>query len=197
MIATRIHETLDLSWRPNDVREVNGFGFVFDDILGAVNDGVASSDHDYLDLGLAIYRIQGSDLVGLRVQSNDPERRKSREQIGGAAALNGEYEISRYEAPFRPGRVKITPNGDAYLFAWSTPELEFIGTGLRLGNFVVVGYSRDKLPGINAYCVSPPNLQGIGAFGDRKTLSRQILRPDDQSPSNGPDCISALGGDAR
>jgi hypothetical protein len=76
---------------------------------------------------------------GFASKSNDPERTKSREQIRDAAALNGEYEISHYESPSRPGRVKITPDGVAYLFAWSTPEVGFVGTGLRLGNFVVVG----------------------------------------------------------
>lgn len=156
-----------------------GFGLQIDHVLGAV---VAPSPRRfYPGLGMVIYKIDGGSLKGFRLPeiALDQERRIGREELSGSPALKGRYRITLSENPFgQPyyaGTVEIEPHGDAYRVRWYTPELAYVGTGVRLGDVFVAAYSQRGSPSVVAYCIGPDWLIGVGALSERETLSDQTM----------------------
>jgi hypothetical protein len=172
-------QSYELSRRATDGFLATGFGLQIEGVLGAAV--VPSPRQFYPGLGLVIYKIDGGSLKGFRLPevALDQERRIGREELAGPPELNGRYQITLSENPFRQpfyaGSVQIDPHGDAYLVRWYTPELAYVGTGVRLGDVFVAAYSQRGTPGVVAYCIGPDWLIGVGARFGRRALSDQTM----------------------
>lgn len=135
--------------------------------------------NDYMHLGLAVFDIRGDELWGTRVFADDPLRRADTQHLRRVEGSTNRYDIVPQDgraATTAPAQVKITRNGDAYLFAWYDPHPAFIGTGVRLGNRYIVGLASTNLPTVLALCRVGDTLRGIGVANSGQRLSEETLR---------------------
>jgi hypothetical protein len=172
-------QSYDLFRRSSDGLLATGFGLQLEGVLGAAV--VPYPRRFYPGLGMVIYQIEGGSLKGFRLPevALKQEQRIGREELAGPPGLNGRYRITLSENPFgQPyyaGTVTIEPHGEIYLVQWYTPELAYVGTGVRMGDVFVAAYAQRDTPGVVAYCIGPDWLIGVGGLFGRRTLSDQTM----------------------
>jgi len=165
-------DALAFLWKLENGGGYKGLGFIVGDVLGAAY----GTDQPF---GLAIYKVAGGRLSGRWILSNSKEKALNVEDLQGPEGLNGIYEIVRGENPDNTtaygGKVEIKPNGKTYLLRWYTPDLSNIGTGILVGDVLVVAYGRTPHYGVVAYKPQGGRLEGVWAGALSNALGVEIL----------------------
>ena len=180
MTLTPRAASYDAVWIENGEEAAEGMAVQVADVLAIVK-GKTPRDfwNDYMQLGLAVFDIRGDELWGTRVFADDPLRRADTQHLRRAEGTTDRYDIVPHggrAATATPAQIKITRNGDAYLFAWYDPQPTFIGTGVRLGDRYVVGLASTNLPTVLALCRVDDTLRGIGVTNSDQRLSEETMR---------------------
>ncbi len=170
----------DVTWSENGEKAAEGIAVQVGDVLAIVR-GRSPKDfwNDYVDLGVAIFDIRGDELWGMRIFAGDPMRRADTQRFRRAAGLADRFDMidpSGAAATKKPSQLNVTPNGDAYLFAWYDPMPTYIGTGVRLGDRYIVGIASTNLPAVIALCRIGDTLRGVGVANSSKVLSEETVR---------------------
>jgi len=165
-------------WKLSDGEAYKGLALRKDDVLGAAygTDSVP---------GLVIYKIKGGTLEGDWVSGGKGAKMElGRETLQGPDGLSGEYKITLGEnqdgSTNYDGKVVIKPDGDSFLLIWLVPKPAYIGRGVRVGDVLVVGFSRDakKIPGVVAYRIGSGHaLSGVWATGGSSKTGTEDLTP--------------------
>jgi hypothetical protein len=167
----------DVFWYFPDGTENRGFGVQVEDVFGAV----LSPNANYLrGIGVIAYKIAGGELTGVRLSGANPDGGTGREVLKGSPDLIGRYEIASSENPYgatlQSGHVEIERRGETYSVVWYTPERSYVGSGLRLGDVLVVGYGRWWAPGMVAHCIGNGILTGNWLARDEFRPGQETLR---------------------
>lgn len=170
----------DVAWTENAEASAVGFAVQVGAVLAVVK-GNTPKDfwNDHEDLGVAIFDIRADGMWGVRVFAGDPLGRGETRRYRPLAGTPDMFEtVSEAGSPHVDNwrRLKVTRNGDAYLFAWYEPRLTFIGTGVRFGGRYIVGITSTNLPDVAAYCRVGDTLRGVGVSNAQRTLSEETLR---------------------
>lgn len=151
----------DVYWYFSDGSRNTGLGVRVDNVFGVV---LGPDGSLFERMNVIAYKITGGELTGTRLSARNTDGRSGREILRGPADLNGRYEIVSSENPYgetlQSGFVEIEPRHEIYRVTWYTPERYFVGSGIRVGDVLVVGYARAESPGVAAYCVEGGMLQG-------------------------------------
>jgi len=179
----------DVEWQRSPVLESHGFGLQLDEVLGVV----AENNERYP--GVVLYRVKGGHLEGIWRYASGSSGLGA-ENLDGPAGLDGTYRITLGRNPTGTryyGSVTIKKAGDIYLVDWSTPDPEYVGTGVLLGDIFVVGYSRDRRSGVAAYCMgSATAFDGVTGEASDTAVGAELLRRSDASgASNASDDAGA------
>jgi hypothetical protein len=174
-----------IAWRLGQGDAYRGVALKMDNVLGAVY----WSDKDrFRGLGIVAYRIDGGELHGIWMLA-EGGKTTGREDLKGSPDLTGDYIITLGENPDDltnyDGHVRIEHRGDVYQVTWYTPNLSYVGNGIRIGDILVVGYALEHAPGTVRYCVGKVGLVGIWAYGDQAMMGKEMLkrRPEAAQPS--------------
>ena len=165
-----------IAWRLEQGGTYRGLAIKMDNVLGAVY----WPDKDRLHgLGIVVYHIEGGELQGIWLVAEDG-RKIGRETLKGSPDLAGEYTITLGENPDDMtnygGRVRMERHGDMYRLSWYTPDLSYVGNGIRIGDVLVVGYALGAAPGTVGYCVGESGLLGIWTYGSQGELGKEVLK---------------------
>jgi hypothetical protein len=188
----------EVTWSKNGTKVTEGMALRFGNLV-AVAQGKVPRDfwNDYENLGIAVYKIDGADLRGMRIFLEDYGAAPQPQILRPIAGAPDRYSVQLLSGEFVPGQeIKITPNGDAYLFVLYTPGVTMIGTGVKLGEHLVFGLSSTTLPSITAFCRDGDALRGIGVRSSGKQIERYQMHPvggpslPDDLPEG--DCASLL-----
>lgn len=184
-----------IAWRLEQGGTYRGLAIKMDNVLGAVY----WPDKDRLrGLGIVVYHIEGGELQGIWLVAEDGQR-IGRENLKGSPDLAGEYDITLGENPDDMtnygGHVRMERHGDVYRVSWYTPDLSYIGNGIRIGDVLVVGYAIDGAPGTVGYCVENEGLRGIWTFGTAADLGKELLtrHSADAQPAPGDGTVATCG----
>jgi hypothetical protein len=165
-----------LDWALDRGDSYVGRGLQLDQVLGGV---YWEPDERFNDPGIVVYRIDGGRLQGIWMPQGAPTNLVGREDLLGPASLEGRFEITLGEHPgggsHYTGHVEVTRRGDTYFFHWYAPNDSYVGSGIRIGNIMVVGYAVGRAPGTVAYCIHGKDLDGAWAYGDQTRLGREAL----------------------
>jgi hypothetical protein len=182
-------EGYDVSWYYSQRRTANGFGIQVGDVFG-----VLWSANDYFLTGSSViaYRIAGGELTGIRLSAANPDGGTRREVLKGAPDLAGRYQIvssvNPYGATLHSGFVEIERRGEAYAVTWYTPDQSYVGSGIRVGDVLVVAYAHSQRPGVIAYCVGNGILQGSWADPGGAPTGRETLRKAGKDTGGTAEC---------
>ncbi|HVO00596.1 MAG TPA: hypothetical protein VMT54_00255 [Candidatus Cybelea sp.] len=164
-------------WKLNDGGKYEGLALRQGDVLGA-----AYAPLSKMGFGLVVYRINGGTLDGAWLTSGNAKGPLGRETLQGPESLSGQYQITLGENgdgnTNYTGQVLIKPDGNTFVFAWLVPKLAYVGRGIRIGNVMVVAYSRDpkQLPGVVAYQVQDQGtLKGVWSPGAAPQVGTETL----------------------
>jgi hypothetical protein len=165
-----------LAWALDGGDSYRGVGLQIDNVLGSA---YWSEDDRFNGPGIVVYRIDGGKLHGTWRAYGGPEGLVGREELSGAASLEGRFEITLGENPgggsSYHGHVNIERRGDTFLFHWYAPVNSYVGNGIRIGDIMVVGYAHGRAPGTVAYCIRDRSLDGVWAYGSDTRLGRETL----------------------
>lgn len=169
----------EVTWSRNGTKKAEGMALRFGDLV-AVAQGKVRRDfwNDYENLGIAVYRTDGADLRGMRIFLEDHGAAPQPQVLRPIAGAPGRYRVELLSGEVVPGQeIKITRNGDAYLFALYAPRVTIIGSGVKLGEHLVFGLSSTTLPSITAFCREGDALRGIGVRSSDKRIDRYQMHP--------------------
>jgi hypothetical protein len=161
-----------LKWIMADGSLHYGKGLVLDDVLGAFY-----STPDGSSAGVVAYKKSADGITGLWTPAGGEEL--SYEKTSGAATLRassrdieGEYAITgtnpgggSYE-----GQLSILATDETWAARWLTGG-EVYGTGLSIGNVLVLAYGNEAGAGIACYDIKGSRLDGIWMFAEYTQLS--------------------------
>lgn len=173
-----------LAWQLENGPGYLGLGLQLDEVLGAVYWPAEAKSASH---GIVVYRIDGGRLTGSWTVSQVPGHLAGREELLGPAGLEGRFEIAIGENPggasHYKGHVEISRMGDIFHFRWFTPKAGYVGSGIRMGDVMVVGFAAGRAPSTVAYCIQGEELDGswfVGEGPDRQMppLGREILRKE-------------------
>jgi hypothetical protein len=151
-----------------------GYALQLDKVLG----GIDAKPGD--GAGIVLYRVKGGELEGIWNGLGNFTGSEGREDLSGPAGLEGAYAITLGLNPNQSryaGSVEIRRTGQTYMVDWSTPDVSYVGTGVMIGDILVVGYARDYRPRVWAYCVDGPIFAGLTAAGEDRVAVPEILWP--------------------
>jgi hypothetical protein len=186
-----------LTWKKDDRTLADGVAIRHGAVVALVQ-GRRPQDfsNDYVDLGVAVYEMDGAQLRGVRGFLDKPREAPQAETLVPIAGKPDRYTLVAADGTTVPGvEVKITPNGDGYLFALFDPKPSMVGTGIKLGNSYVFGLSTTNLPSVMALCRVGDELRGVGVLNAGKGARRYAMMPltgklPDDLPEAG--CAKAL-----
>ena len=161
-----------MDWQRKSPGNSRGFALRLGDVLG-----VAVEDEDD-DFGIVLYRVNKGHLAGIWNGYYNTRGPLGRENLDGAANLEGTFRISLGSRPDRGqygGHVEIKHAGQTYLVDWYAPSAHYIGIGVLMGDIFVVGYASKHRPGVAAYCVNSAIYTGVTAAGEDSALGAEIL----------------------
>jgi hypothetical protein len=166
-----------IAWRLDEGDTYRGMALKVDNVLGAV---YWSERDDFRGRGLVVYRIVEGGLEGIWLPVDADGRATGRENLKGSPDLTGDYEITLGENPDGltnyDGHVHMERHGDVVQLAWYTPQLSYVGNGVRIGDLLVVGYALQRAPGTIGYCVERSGLHGFWTYGDEAALAHEMLK---------------------
>lgn len=165
-------------WRLQGNQDYKGLGIRSGDVLGAAY----AVDTSYF--GIVVYQVKGGVLEGVWSDVRGAKQ-TGRENLEGPAGLDGEYKITLGEKldglTNYTGRVVIKPNGKTYLVAWlssaSPPKPIALGSGVLVGDRLVVAFGDKRIPGVVGYKIDGRNMEGIWSFGGAKDIGTESLTP--------------------
>jgi hypothetical protein len=169
-------------WKLNDGEDYKGLAIHQGDVLGA------AYTTNETPFGLVVYKIDGGRLDGQWLNSGDAKAELGREILEGSGKLTGQYQITLGEnrdgTTNYTGQVMIKPDGESFVLIWLVPKPAYIGRGIRVGNTLVVSFSRItnpnggkvQVPGVVAYQVKDANtLQGVWSSGGNPRVGTETL----------------------
>lgn len=159
-----------INWNLGPAATYKGLGFVGGQILAAAYAG------DGKPFGLVIYLVKGGTLSGGWVQS--PSMQTGEEVLTGPKGLDGTYTITsatNNKGASYSGKVTIKKTGDTYALKWILPNESYNGTGILLGEALVVAWSASTEYGVVAYSVNGGSLTGKWAAGGSDALGDEKL----------------------
>lgn len=185
-----------LEWALDGERRYQGLGLEIDGVLGAV---FWPQEEKFEGLGIVVYRIDGGRLQGVWMPTGGSRLPPGREELIGSPSLEGRFDIVLGENPggqsYYRGHVTIERRGDIYFFHWFTPQDAYIGNGVRMGNFMVVGYALGRAPGTAAYCLRGDRMDGLWSYAEETRIGRELLRPPGEASAGKPGAAMAGLGD--
>jgi hypothetical protein len=184
-----------IAWRLDQGDAYRGLAIKMDNVLGAVYWPDKSPLHGH---GIVAYHIEGGELQGIWLLAGGNQK-SGRENLKGSPGLAGDYAITLGENPDDVtnygGRVRMERRGDVYRVSWYTPDLSYVGNGIRIGDVLVVGYAAGQVPGTVAYCLGKDGLLGVWTYGGQAELGKEVLKH--HSDGNQPDAESGKSGDCQ
>jgi hypothetical protein len=163
-------------WQLDGSEGYLGLGIKISEVFGAAY----STDSSYF--GIVIYQVSGGVLEGVWTDVNNVKH-VGREILKGPSGLNGNYEITTGERPdgitHYSGQVLIKPNGKTFVVVWlsqtSPPKPVAVGSGVLIGNKLVVAFSNQHIPGVVGYKINGEMLDGIWSSGGSKEVGTEKL----------------------
>ncbi len=169
----------EVTWTRNGTKMAEGMALRFGNLV-AVAQGQVPRDfwNDYENLGIAVYKTDGADLRGMRIFLEDDGAAPQPQVLRPIAGAPDRYSVHLLSGEIVLNQeIKITRNGDAYLFVLYTPGVTMIGSGVKLGEHLVFGLSSTTLPSITAFCRDGDALRGIGVRSSGKQIDRFQMHP--------------------
>lgn len=156
-----------LAWRRGGSTTYGGVALYAGNVLGGVFwPGDEPGDPD---LRVMAYQIEDGRLSGTWISVGAKATIPGREDLSGAERFEGRHEITLGQRPDQRGPytgvVEISGAGPIYAARWSLNGAIFLGTGIRIGDTLVVGYSDKGPPGVIAYCMTESGGLGLWTSG--------------------------------
>jgi len=172
-----------LAWRLDAGDAYSGTAIYVDGVLGGVYWTGARPSRD---LGIVVYQINGRELTGTWLPAGAKSDSLGRENLKGSPGLDGRYEVTLGENPGGgggkySGHVEIARHGQTYDVRWFLPGPAYIGQGIRIGDVLVVGYSKGTAAGVIAYCMTEDGGQGLWSFGESRSLGEETISRSEEA----------------
>lgn len=167
--ASRVH------WQITASEAADGVGIQTGNTLGVGyrNEG---------DVGVAVYRICGGNLMGFWTHSRQGGRIGT-ETLQGPHNLSGTYRIlggARGDGQAYDGTVTIQPQGRHYRLSWKLGTGEqHSGVGIRRGDLLFAGWGEDGA-GVAVYQQEGSSLSGQWTTTNSRSIGREFLVPRSQ-----------------
>ena len=181
----------DVSWARDSQPLVRGFGIARNRVLG-VGYWPAGAPQD-LDLGVVIYHIDGGKLDGIWLPQGAQKSEPGHEVLIGSPDLTGRFQIALGVNPNGrsnyTGHADFEREGDHFKITWHAPRQVFLGSGLKIGDVLVVAYAFEHFPAVAAYCANGQDLRGSWWSGESGAGGTETLTP---APSDMPRASGSL-----
>jgi hypothetical protein len=168
----------DVNWHRGGGTAESGFGLTLNHVLGVAY--WPNNEARDPGLGTVIYRIDGGTLDGIWLPQGVHDRAPGREMLIGSPDLTGRYQITLGLNPWGGhymGYAVIARTGDHVTMTWHLTSEVFVGSGIKIGNVLVVAYAYAYAPAVAAYCSNGRQLEGGWWTGPTGLSGEEILKP--------------------